>query len=91
MGGCKKTADDPQREGTLRLSQYPAPKPDFRRASHAFALRSALGKGETWLRIFTSALFLFAAVSIAGKDNPRKLEAEINALMPPALRTKHFD
>lgn len=36
-------------------------------------------------------IYTLAAVSIAARDNPRKLEAEINALMPPALRTKHFD
>ena len=69
MAGVKnteKTADDPICEGTRRLSQFPVPNHEFRRASHAFALLGALRKGETWLRIFTYALFLSAAVSIAG-------------------------
>jgi chemotaxis protein MotA len=38
-----------------------------------------------------SDLYLAAAVSIARKENPRRLEMLLNALLPPGARVRYFD
>ena len=36
-------------------------------------------------------IYLTAALSIARQDNPRKLEIELNAILPPGERVRIFD
>ena len=41
--------------------------------------------------VLAANIYMLAAVSIARKDNPRKLEVILNSLLPPAKRLNYFD
>ena len=40
--------------------------------------------------MLVNQVYVISCVSIARQENPRRLEAQVNALLPPARRVRYF-
>ena len=80
-------------EAGCRVSVYDshAIGPGTRGATWAAGGMVAAGvEAEPGEEALTANIYMFAATSISRKENPRRLETLLNALLPPANRITNF-